>query len=103
MVSGRVQTKAYQRYRDAGTPVVSRTPPHSIRFFAKPGLMLYTPRNDHDVALAADPLFAAEAELHLSLEHPDDLLIGVTVRLDMDTGPDACAMLLIRSVMSRAA
>src|SRR5712672_80772 len=51
--------------------------------------MLYTPRNDHDVALAADPLFAAEAELHLSLEHPDDLLIGVTVRLDMDTGPDA--------------
>jgi len=35
----------------------------------------------------ADPLFAAEAELHLSLEHPDDLLIGVTVRLDMDTAP----------------
>jgi hypothetical protein len=29
--------------------------------------MLYTPRNDHDVAEAADPLFAAEAELHLSL------------------------------------
>jgi hypothetical protein len=26
--------------------------------------VLYTPRNDHDVALAADPLFAAEAELH---------------------------------------
>src|ERR1700731_4033242 len=50
--------------------------------------MLYAPRNDHDVALAADPLFAAEGELHLSLEHPNDLLIGVTVRLDMDTGPD---------------
>src|SRR6202011_3529402 len=47
------------------------------------------PRNDHDVALAADPLFAAEAELHFSLEYPDDLLIGVTVRLDMDTSPDA--------------
>ena len=51
--------------------------------------MLYISRNDHDVAPLADPLFAAEAELHLSLEHPDDLLIGVTVRLDMDTGPDA--------------
>jgi hypothetical protein len=42
-----------------------------------------------DVAWAADPLFAAEAELHLALEHPNDLLICVTVRLDMDAGPDA--------------
>jgi len=51
--------------------------------------MLRTSRNDHDVAGAADPLFAAEAELHLSLEHPHDLLICVIVRLDMDAGPDA--------------
>ena len=35
-----------------------------------------------------DPLFAAEAELHLALEHPHDLLVRVTVRLDMDAGPD---------------
>ena len=51
--------------------------------------MLRTSWNDHDVARAADPLFAAEAELHLALEHPNDLLICVTVRLDMDAGPDA--------------
>ncbi len=51
--------------------------------------MLRTSRNDHDVALAADPLFGAQAELHLALEHPHDLFICVTVRLDMDTGPDA--------------
>src|SRR5215510_5419337 len=38
--------------------------------FAKPSLVLRTSRNDHDVAGAADSLFAAEAELHLSLEHP---------------------------------
>jgi hypothetical protein len=60
-----------------------------LGIFAKPGLMLCTSRNDHHVAPAADPLFAAEAELHLSLEHPDDLLIGVTVRLDMDASPNA--------------
>jgi hypothetical protein len=29
--------------------------------FAKPSLVLYTRRNDHDVALAADPLFVVEA------------------------------------------
>src|SRR6266568_3972568 len=29
------------------------------------------------------------AQLHLALEHPYDLLICVTVRLDMDAGPDA--------------
>src|SRR5215813_7170965 len=57
--------------------------------FAEPCLVLRTSRNDHDVALAADPLFAAEAELHLALEHPHDLFICVTVRLDMDAGPDA--------------
>jgi hypothetical protein len=51
--------------------------------------VLCTSRNDDDVALAADPLFATEAELHLALEHPHDLLICVTVRLDMDAGPDA--------------
>jgi hypothetical protein len=39
--------------------------------------------------LAADPPFSVEAELHLALEHPHDLLICVTVRLDMETGPDA--------------
>jgi hypothetical protein len=59
-----------------------------LGIFAKPGVMLCTSPNDHDVALAADPLFAAEAELHLPLQHSDDLLIGVTVRPDMDTGPD---------------
>jgi hypothetical protein len=41
------------------------------------------------VALATDPLFAAEAKLHLAPKHPHDLLICVTVRLDMDAGPDA--------------
>jgi hypothetical protein len=46
--------------------------------------VLRTSRNDHDVALAADPLVAAEAKLHLAFEHPHDLLICVTVRLDMD-------------------
>src|SRR5262249_36009638 len=51
--------------------------------------VLRTSRNDHHIALAADPLFGAEAELHLALEHPHDLLIWVTVRLDMDTDPDA--------------
>jgi hypothetical protein len=43
-------------------------------------------RASHHVALAADPLFAAEAE-HLAVEHPNDLLFCVTVRLDMDHGP----------------
>jgi hypothetical protein len=52
--------------------------------FAEPSLVLRTSRNNHHVALAADPLFAAEAKLHLALEHPHDLLICVTVRLDMD-------------------
>jgi hypothetical protein len=37
----------------------------------------------------ADPLFGAEAELHLALEHPNDLLICVAVRLDMNAGPNA--------------
>jgi len=46
-------------------------------------------RNDHDVAPPANPLFGAEPELHLAREHPYDLLIDVTMRLDMDTGPDA--------------
>src|SRR5262249_8461352 len=56
---------------------------------AEPCLVFCTSRNHDDVALAADPLFAAEAELHLAFEHPHDLLISVTVRLDMDAGPDA--------------
>jgi uncharacterized protein (DUF1330 family) len=51
--------------------------------------MLRTSRNDHDVARAADSLFGSEAELHLAHEHPNDLLICVTVRLDMDAGPNA--------------
>jgi YspA, cpYpsA-related SLOG family len=42
---------------------------------------LRTSRIDHDVARAADPLFGAEAELHLALEHPNDLLICVTVAM----------------------
>jgi len=40
--------------------------------------MLRTSRNDHDVALAADPLFAAEAEVDLALQNPRDQLIYVT-------------------------
>src|SRR5262245_64896588 len=60
-----------------------------LSVFAKPCLVLRTSRNDHDVALAADPLFGAEAELHLALEHPRDLFICVTVRLNMDAGPYA--------------
>src|SRR5262249_36973467 len=57
--------------------------------FAKPSFVLCTSRNNHHVALAADPLLAAEPELHLALEHPHDLLIWVTVRLDMGTSPYA--------------
>src|SRR6266567_1941252 len=57
--------------------------------FPKPCLVLRASRNDHNVTLAADPLFVAEAELHFALEHPRDLLICVTVRLDMDASPDA--------------
>ncbi len=50
--------------------------------FVEPSLVLLrTFRIDHDVARAADPLFGAEAELHLALEHPIDLLICVTVAL----------------------
>jgi hypothetical protein len=42
--------------------------------FVEPSLVLLrTSRIDHDV----DPLFGAEAERHLALEHPNDLrLIG---------------------------
>ena len=57
--------------------------------FAEPCLVLRTSRNDHDVALTSDLLFAADAKFHLALEHPHDLLIWVNVRLDMDAGPDA--------------
>jgi YspA, cpYpsA-related SLOG family len=50
--------------------------------FVEPSLVLLrTARNDHDVARAADLLFGAEAELHLALEHPNDLLICVTVAM----------------------
>jgi hypothetical protein len=52
-------------------------------------VLLRTSRIDHEVARAADLLFGAEAELHLALEHLNDLLICVTVRLDMDAGPNA--------------
>lgn len=42
--------------------------------FVEPSLVLLrTSRNDHDVARAADLLFGAGAELHLALEHPNDL------------------------------
>ena len=41
--------------------------------FVEPSLVLLrTSRIDHDVARAADPLFGAEAELHLALEHPNE-------------------------------
>ena len=39
----------------------------SIPVFVEPCLVLRTSRNDDDVARAADPLFAPEAELHLAL------------------------------------
>jgi hypothetical protein len=56
--------------------------------FVEPSLVLLrTSGIDHDVAGAADPLFGAEAELHLALEHPKDLPICVMVRLDTDAGP----------------
>ena len=42
----------------------------------------------HHIVLAADRLFAAEAEL-LAVERPKDRLICVTVRFDMDPGPNA--------------
>src|SRR5262249_10244723 len=57
--------------------------------FSKPSFVLRTSRNDHDVAWAADPLFAAETKFHLPFEHPHDLLICVTVRLNMDASSDA--------------
>jgi hypothetical protein len=38
-----------------------------LGIFAEPCLVLRTSRNDHNVAGAADPLFAAEAELHFAL------------------------------------
>jgi hypothetical protein len=58
------------------------------RVFVEPSLVLLrTSRIDHDVARAADPLFGAEAELHLALEHPNDLLICVKVRLDIGRRP----------------
>jgi hypothetical protein len=57
--------------------------------FGKPCLVLRTSRNDHNVAGAADPLFAAEAELHFAFEHPHDLLVCVAVRLHMSPSLDA--------------
>src|SRR5438874_141135 len=57
--------------------------------FPEPSLVLRTARNDHNVARAADPLFAAEPELHPALEHPDNLLACVAVRLNMNALPDA--------------
>jgi len=58
--------------------------------FVEPSLVLLrTSRNDHDVARAADPLFGADAKLHLALVHLNDRLICVRVRLDMDAGPNA--------------
>ena len=51
-----------------------------LGMFAEPCLVLRTSRNDHNVAWATNPLFAAKPELHLALEHPHDLLIWVTVR-----------------------
>jgi hypothetical protein len=68
---------------------LSSDDPKAASVFSKPCLMLRTSRNDYDVALTADPLFGAEAKLHLALEHPHDLFMWVTVRLDMDAGPDA--------------
>ena len=42
--------------------------------------------NDHDVARARRPAVRCRGET----EHPNDLLICVTVRLDMDAGPGLC-------------
>src|SRR5262245_34887915 len=58
-----------------------------LSVFVKPCLVFRTSRNEHDVTGTANSLFAAEAKLHLALEHPRDLFICVTVRLNMDAGP----------------
>src|SRR5205809_1338162 len=55
--------------------------------FPEPSLVLRAARNDHNVARAADPLFAAEPELHAALEHPDNLLACVAVRFNMNALP----------------
>ncbi len=47
------------------------------------------PAGSHRAGRTADPLFAAEAKLHLGPEHPCDLLICRAVRLDMDARRDA--------------
>jgi len=48
-----------------------------------------TSRNNHDVARPQDPLLSTKANSILPFKHPHDLLICVTVRLDMDASPDA--------------
>src|SRR5262245_28437846 len=55
--------------RQAGVVARRREEIDHLGVFAEPCLVLDTSRNDYDVALAADPLFAAEAELHFPLFH----------------------------------
>ena len=55
--------------RPAGSPRAEAQRNRSPRVFAEPSLVLRTSWYD-DIARPADPLFAAQAELHLTLEHP---------------------------------
>src|SRR5262245_16272150 len=75
----------------AGEEVVARRGEEidHLGVLAEPCLVLRTSWDDHDITWAADPLFGAEAELHLSLEHPHNLLVCMTVRLNMDASLDA--------------
>src|SRR6478672_5007844 len=62
------------------------------------------PAGSHRAGRTADPLFAAEAKLHLGPEHPCDLFICRAVRLDMDAGgPALCDQLSAVDVLQIAA
>jgi len=54
--------------------------PHDhLRVLGKPRFVLDAARNQAQVAGTTDPLVAAEAKLHLALEHPEDLLVRMLV------------------------
>src|SRR5262245_14172383 len=57
--------------------------------FVEPALVLDAARDHHDVAGAAHTPLVAYAELHAALEHPDDLLVGVLMRLHVHAAGDA--------------
>src|SRR5262249_19078705 len=57
--------------------------------FAEPSLVPPPSPDEPHHPRGADPLFGAETKFHLPFEHPYDLLICVTVRLNMDASSDA--------------